>query len=40
MNLKEKLKNDVYEILKEFIKKDDIVIEKPKVREMGDYAFL
>lgn len=39
MNLKEKLKNDVYEILKEFIKKDDIVIEKPKVREMGDYAL-
>lgn len=39
MNIKEQIKNDVYEILKDYIKKEDIVIEKPKQREMGDYAL-
>ncbi|MCM1371155.1 MAG: arginine--tRNA ligase [Clostridium sp.] len=39
MNLEEKLKQDIYEILKEYISYEDIVIEKPKVRSMGDYAI-
>ena len=39
MNIKQQLKEDVYNVLKDYIKKEDIVIEKPKMREMGDYAL-
>ena len=39
MNIKELLKQDIYEILKEFINKEDIIIEKPKNALMGDYAI-
>ncbi len=39
MDIKEQLKNDVYEVLKDYVKKEDIIIEKPKIREMGDYAL-
>ncbi len=39
MDIKEQLKNDVYEVLKDYVKKEDIIIEKPKMRQMGDYAL-
>lgn len=39
MNIKEKIKTLVYQVLKEFVNKEDIVIEYPKDRKMGDYAL-
>lgn len=39
MNIKEIIKNDIYEILKDYISIDDIIIEKPKDRKMADYAL-
>ena len=38
MNLKTNIKNDIYEILKEFVDINDIIIENPKDRKMADYA--
>lgn len=38
MNLKKSIKNDIYEVMKEYIDSDDIIIENPKDRKMGDYA--
>ena len=38
MNLKAKIKNDIYEILKEYVNLDDIIVENPKDRKMADYA--
>ncbi len=38
MEIKQKIKADVYEILKENIDIEDIVVEYPKDRSMGDYA--
>ena len=39
MNIKEIIKQDVYEVLKEYINKEDIVIEKPRDKSLGDYAI-
>jgi arginyl-tRNA synthetase len=39
VNIKEKIKNDIYEIMKEYVNIDDIIIEKPKDRKMADYAL-
>lgn len=39
MNIKEKIKNDIYEIMKEYVNINDIIIEKPKDRKMADYAL-
>ncbi len=39
MELKKIIKEDVYEILKDFISLDNIIIEIPKTRELGDYAI-
>jgi arginyl-tRNA synthetase len=38
MNLKEMIKADIHEVLKEYVNIDDIVIENPKDRKMADYA--
>lgn len=38
MNIKEIIKDDIFNILKE-IKKEDIIIEKPKDKSLGDYAI-
>lgn len=39
MTEKEKIKNSIFAILKEYgIKEEEIIIEKPKSRQMGDYA--
>ena len=40
MNIKEQIINDIYNILKDFdITKEEIIVEKPKDRSMGDYAM-
>lgn len=40
MNIKEQIINDIYNILKDFdITKEEIIVEKPKDRTMGDYAM-
>lgn len=39
MNIKEEIKNLVYKVLEGYVEKDDIVIEYPKDRKMGDYAL-
>lgn len=39
MNIKQQIKNAIYEIMKEYVNEEDIVIEKPKNRQMGDYAI-
>lgn len=39
MNIKEEIKTLVYQILKDYVSKEDIVIEYPKDRKMGDYAL-
>lgn len=39
MNIKETIKENIYEILKDYISIDDIIIEKPKDRKMADYAL-
>ncbi|MDD2377401.1 MAG: arginine--tRNA ligase [Bacilli bacterium] len=39
MNIKEQIKNDIYNILKDYVTIDEIVIEKPKDRKMADYAL-
>lgn len=39
MNIKEEIKKDVYNILKDSISIDDIIIEKPKDKTKGDYAI-
>lgn len=39
MNIKEEIKTLVYQVLKDYVNKDDIVIEYPKDRKMGDYAL-
>ncbi|MDD2435727.1 MAG: arginine--tRNA ligase [Bacilli bacterium] len=39
MNIKEQIKNDIYDILKEYIEMEEIIIEKPKDRKMADYAL-
>lgn len=39
MNIKEEIKTLVYQVLKDYINKEDIVIEYPKDRKMGDYAI-
>ena len=36
--IKEKIINDIYEILKEYISKEDIIVERPKDTLMADYA--
>ena len=38
MNIKEIIRQDIYDVLKEFIKKEDIIIEKPRDKSLGDYA--
>jgi len=39
VNIKETIKNDIYEILKDYVSINDIIIEKPKDRKMADYAL-
>ena len=39
MNIREEIKTLVYQLLKDYVNKDDIVIEYPKDRKMGDYAL-
>ena len=39
MNIKEEIKNLVYQVLEGYVNKEDIVIEYPKDRKMGDYAL-
>ncbi|MBE6151958.1 MAG: arginine--tRNA ligase [Firmicutes bacterium] len=39
MNIKEEIKNLVYKVLENHVNKEDIVIEYPKDRKMGDYAL-
>ena len=39
MNIKEEIKKDVYNVLKDSISIDDIIIEKPKDKTKGDYAI-
>lgn len=39
MNIKEQIKEDIYNILKDITDINDIIIEKPKDRTMGDYAI-
>lgn len=39
MNLKEILKEDVYDVVKDGLELTDIIIENPKDRTMGDYAL-
>ena len=38
MDIKEMIKKDIYEALKEYITIDDIIVEYPKDRKMADYA--
>lgn len=38
MNLKEILKNDVYDVVKETLELNEVIVENPKDRSMGDYA--
>ncbi len=39
MNIKELIKEDLYNFLKNHLKKEDILLESPKERERGDYAL-
>lgn len=39
MNIKKIIKNDVYGVLKEYIDYEQIVIEQPKIKTMGDYSI-
>ena len=39
MNIKDIVRNDIYETLKEYISIEQIVIEKPKITSMGDYSI-
>jgi len=39
MNIKEEIKNLVYQVLEGYVEKENIVIENPKDRKMGDYAL-
>lgn len=39
MNIKEEIKKDIYNILKDQVQLEDIIIEKPKDKKMGDYAI-
>ena len=39
MNIKEEIKSLVYQVLENYVDKEDIVIEYPKDRKMGDYAL-
>lgn len=39
MSIKEEIKNLVYQVLQGYVNKEDIVIEYPKDRKMGDYAL-
>jgi len=39
MNIKEEIKNLVYQVLDGYVDKENIVIEYPKDRKMGDYAL-
>lgn len=39
MNIKKLIKNDVFEVLKDYIEFDSIVIEQPKLKTMGDYSI-
>lgn len=38
MNLKQMIKKDIYNILKEYVELENILIEFPKDRQLGDYA--
>lgn len=39
MKIREIIKKDIYNLLKDEIEMENILIEKPKMREMGDYAI-
>lgn len=39
MKIREIIKKDIYNLLKDEIEMENILIEKPKIREMGDYAI-
>lgn len=39
MNIKEIIINDVYEVLKDFTNKENIIIETPRDKSLGDYAM-
>lgn len=39
MDLKKQIKKDIYNILKDYISIEDIIIEKPKNPELGDFAI-
>ena len=38
MNLKQVIKDDIYNILTDHLNRDDILVESPKDRRNGDYA--
>ena len=37
MNIKNIIKNDIYNILKDYIEIDNVIIEQPKIKSMGDF---
>lgn len=39
MNIRNIIKNDVYEVLKDYIECEKIIIEQPKLKTMGDYSI-
>lgn len=39
MNIKKEIQKDIYEVLKDFIEQNEILIEKPKEKKNGDYAI-
>ena len=36
--MKEKIVNEIYEILGDVVSKEDIIVEKPKDRKLADFA--
>ena len=39
MNIKNIIKNDIYNVLKDYIEIDNIIIEQPKIKSMGDFSI-
>ena len=39
MDIKKIIKNDLYDVLKDYISFDQIILEQPKIKTMGDYSI-